>query len=341
MNQWISKLPIKTKLLLIAMLTSVFCLLLAGATMIIYTNNYIKQAMAKDISSIGRLIADRSTAALTFQDSRLAEENLSALRIKPSVIYACILTDNGKVFAKYSTSTGVNIKVPSDVKQSGYYFKDERLMILAPIILEGKLIGKVFICAGLKELRDQQQSIVFFVFGIILLGSIIAYFLSSKLQLYVSRPLLHLIKTTRSISQHNDFTIRAERNSDDEIGVLVTAFNKMLETIDSQNIDKKKLIDELRERKAMLDTILDTIPQSIFWKDKTGHYLGCNKAFAKTIGIENLDLIVGHTDYDIFARQEAKRYHSDEMEVTSTGIAKMHVIESKQKMDGKYLWNDV
>lgn len=341
MKQWISKLPIKTKLLFITMLTSVFCLLLIGATMIIYTNNYIKQTMVKDISSISILIADRSTAALTFQDSRLAEENLAALSIKPSVIYACILDDRENIFAKYSTTGGENIKVPIGVKKLEYYFEESHLMILTPISLEGKSIGKVFICADLKELKGQQQSILFFVFGIILLGSIIAFFLSSKLQLFISGPLLHLIKTTQLISQENDYSLRAVKSSNDEIGDLVYAFNNMLETIDSQNIDKKKLIDELRERKAMLDTILDTIPQSIFWKDRNSTYLGCNKSFAKSMGIDNLELIVGHNDFELLSKHEAEKYRAADMEVTTKGISKMHFTESTQKEDGKYIWNDV
>ena len=341
MNQWISELPIKTKLLFITMVTSVFSLLLTGVIMIIYTNSNSKQAMIKDITSISMLIADRSTAALTFQDTGLAEENLSALSIKPSVIFACILNEQNRVFAEYSTSSGKNIKVPSDMKKSGYYFRDGHLLILSPIMLDGEEVGKVFICADLKELNEQQQSLILFVIGIILLGSVIAFFLSSKLQLFVSRPLLHLIKTTRLISQQKDYSIRAERSSNDEIGTLVTAFNNMLETIDSQNLDKKKLIDELRERKAMLDTILDTIPQSIFWKDKEGRYLGCNKAFAKSIGIEDMDLIVGKNDVELRLELETEKNKAEEMEVIATGISQMHITESKLRKDGKYLWNDI
>jgi len=65
---------------------------------------------------------------------------------------------------------------------------------------------------------------------------------------------------------------------------LYEAFNGLLRMIDGQNKEKKRLILELSESRTMLNTVLDTIPQSIFWKDREGVYLGCNKAFADAAG---------------------------------------------------------
>ncbi len=341
MNRLISKLPIKTKQLLITMVTTIVCLIIAGATIIIYTNNYIKQAMVKDITSISALIADRSTAALTFQDSRLAEENLTALSIKPSIVFASIVTEEGIIFATYKNERGKSFNINARSKKLGYYFENGYLKIFSPISLDGKTIGTVFICADLTELNNQQNGIILFVLGIIVLGSIIAYFLSSKLQLFVSRPLLELIKTTRLISNKNDFSLRAVRSTNDEIGTLVSSFNKMLETIDSQNIEKKKLIDDLKEREAMLDTILDTIPQSIYWKDKNGIYIGCNKSFARTIGVESPEFIINKSDFDIFPEEKAALLTAQEKIVVNSGVSLMHRAESKIGKDGKNQWNDV
>jgi polar amino acid transport system substrate-binding protein len=341
MKKWISKMPIKAKLLFITMLISVLCLLITGVTVILYTNSNVRQEMVNDLTSISKLIADRSTAALTFRDSQLAEENLSALRIKPSVIYACILDSDDLVFAEYSASSGSKVKIPSYIKKPGTYFENNSMMILASIEVDGISEGKVFICSGLDELNRQQNDIIFFVLVTILIGTVIAFFLSSRLQKVVSQPLIELTNTTMQISRNNDYSVRAVSTSNDETGVLVNAFNKMLETIDSQNIDKKKLIEELRERKAMLDTILDTIPQAIFWKDSKGKYLGCNKAFAKLLGRDSIDSIIGRTDFEILSAQEAEKYLKDETELLKTSIPQMHITEAKPINGGKYHWNDI
>jgi PAS domain S-box-containing protein len=341
MNQFISKLPIKIKLMLIIMLTSLISLLLTGATFIILNNYNAKQDLIKNISAIGMLIADRSTAALTFQDYRLAEENLSALHIKPAVVAAFILNDTGTVIARYITVGGSNIRPPVKFKNNSYYFDNKYLMLFKPIDLTGKQIGTVCICASLDELYKQQRNIVLFVIVIIFFASMIAFFSSSRLQAFVSTPLLHLTETARLISQQNDYSLRAEKNSDDEIGTLVSAFNDMLHLIDSQNKDKKKLINDLSKSKSLLDTILDTIPQSISWKDTNSVYIGCNKAFAHLVGLKNADLIPGKTDFDLPWSKEAEIIRAEDTDVSTTGIPKYHIIRLLPTAEGKNSWVDI
>lgn len=55
------KQPIKVKLILIIMLTSILCLLLTGVTVIIYERQQTKKDLVNDLSALGLLIADRKT----------------------------------------------------------------------------------------------------------------------------------------------------------------------------------------------------------------------------------------------------------------------------------------
>ena len=77
------RLPLKKKLMLIIMVTSVLGLLLAGVFFGVYERYRMRLALVHDLTTLSRLIGDRSTAALMFDDPRTAGESLAALKVKP------------------------------------------------------------------------------------------------------------------------------------------------------------------------------------------------------------------------------------------------------------------
>ncbi|MDD8012408.1 MAG: ATP-binding protein [Acidobacteriota bacterium] len=253
----IRKQSIKAKLMLIIMLTSIVCLLLTGAAVVVYERYHVTRDLVSDMNALAMLIADRSTAALTFQDPRLAEENLAALHVKPAVVAACILNENGDVFARYNTIDASEFDLAAGGKKQGHRFIHDHLLHYAPIFLGGKEIGTVCIYADLKGFYRQRSYFMLLVAMVILFSSLIALYLSSRLQLLVSRPLRQLTETTQSIAAKKNYALRAEKSSDDEIGILVDAFNGMLETIDAQNQEREKLNAELEERVAKRTTQLE------------------------------------------------------------------------------------
>lgn len=93
--------------------------------------------------------------------------------------------------------------------------------------------------------------------------------------------------------------------------------------------------------KAMLSNILDTVPQSVFWKDTEGRYLGCNTVFALAAGLDAPAQIIGKTDFELpWPREEAEAYRADDREVLQHNQPKLHIIEQLQLADGKRLWVD-
>ena len=105
--------------------------------------------------------------------------------------------------------------------------------------------------------------------------------------------------------------------------------------------DRKKAEKDLQESEATLNQILNLSPQSIFWKDLNGRYLGCNRMFATTIGWDDPAGIIGKTDFDLpWPREEAEAYRRDDREVLYTNLPKFHIIEQMQLPDGIRLWID-
>jgi len=99
--------------------------------------------------------------------------------------------------------------------------------------------------------------------------------------------------------------------------------------------------EELRQSKSMLSQILDSVPQSIAWKDRDGVYLGCNWQFSRQVGLANPEMVIGRTDHDLpWPRRDAERYRSDDRDILERNRPKRHIIEVMQAADGTRFWVD-
>jgi len=99
--------------------------------------------------------------------------------------------------------------------------------------------------------------------------------------------------------------------------------------------------DRLRQHQAMVRQVLDTIPQGVFWKDRSGTYLGCNQVLVRNLGLLSPNEIIGKTDFDLpWPRTEAEAYRADDAEVMERQAPKWHIIEQVQRADGRRIWAD-
>lgn len=105
--------------------------------------------------------------------------------------------------------------------------------------------------------------------------------------------------------------------------------------------DRKQAEQELRENQQILQTVMDNIPQLIFWKDRKSVYLGCNQNFAKAAGVGAPADIVGKSDYELaWKKEEADAFRQDDEVVMSSGQPKYHIIEPQLQADGRQTWAD-
>ena len=102
--------------------------------------------------------------------------------------------------------------------------------------------------------------------------------------------------------------------------------------------DRKRTEDDLRESRRMLETVLNTIPARVFWKDRDSTFLGCNQAFAKDAGFELPADIIGRNDYDMGWKEQADLYRADDHVVMETGQAKLNYEEPQSTPDGGRIW---
>src|SRR5580658_3938056 len=101
--------PIRQKLMVITMLTTTAALALSGIGVVLSDSVLLRSYLQRDLSSLARIIADNSTAAVTFEDPRAAAEILSTLRARTHLVSACIYRANGTVLASYFRTGERNI----------------------------------------------------------------------------------------------------------------------------------------------------------------------------------------------------------------------------------------
>jgi PAS domain S-box-containing protein len=130
------------------------------------------------------------------------------------------------------------------------------------------------------------------------------------------------------------------------LSMLTTALVVMTGRVIGREIDRaNRMRDEaeqaLNKNHKLMRGIIDTVPQSIFWKDMEGVYLGCNSAFAKYTGLDDAARVVGKTDHDLPWRPEdVEGYRRDDRTVIKTKEPKRHIIETLSTGDGQKIWID-
>jgi signal transduction histidine kinase/CheY-like chemotaxis protein len=224
-------LSIRSKLTLMIMAASSLVLFLACVAFISFDSYTFRIAKVQDVTTLAEIIGSNSTGALTYQDANSAKEVLSALRSKKQISEACIYDRQGQVFAKYQRDSKPLEFSPPPAQEGGSFFQGPYLILFRNIVLAGDKIGTVYVRYDLSEARERHIRYAVML-AFVALGSLsVAFLLSSLLQRSISEPIRKLAQVTRTVSTGKDYSIRAVKHSEDEIGQLIEGFNNMLDQI--------------------------------------------------------------------------------------------------------------
>jgi PAS domain S-box-containing protein len=259
-------------------------LFVASAAFTIYDRTTFLRAKTADLIASAKMIGSNSTAVLTFHDSKSAREILGALQAKEHVIRACTYGSDGKAFAKYTRDPNEAGSCPP-VQAEGSKVVGRHMALFQNIVLNGDSIGTIYIEADLRDLNERLLRFVAIDF-VVLLGSLaVAFLLSYRLQRVISGPIRELAATASSVSAHENYSIRAVKRSQDEIGVLFDQFNSMLDRIQQRDVAIQKAHDDLEkrveERTAYLNALTENSPLAILVLDSAETVQLCNPAFER------------------------------------------------------------
>ena len=100
----------------------------------------------------------------------------------------------------------------------------------------------------------------------------------------------------------------------------------------------KALSDELTASRNLLQTIIDTAPVRVFWKDQNLRYLGCNPAFARDAGLAQPSELIGKFDNELSWRDHAQAYTDDDRRVMQSGVPQHSYDEPQTTPTGQTIW---
>ena len=192
--------------------------------------------MARNLSTLAKIIGNNTSAALDFNDPKAAEETLFALKAQPNIIGACVFSRTGNIFAKYDRPGDNIVFVPPPKPQpAGYSFGKNSLALFEPIASKGEVIGVIYLESDMQALRSRLAQFGAITASVFLLTLLVAFLLSARLQRLISEPILDLVRTARAVAQDKDYSVRVIKRSGDEIGVLMDGFNEMLAQIQQRD----------------------------------------------------------------------------------------------------------
>jgi PAS domain S-box-containing protein len=241
-------LSLQRKQMLIIMLTSTVALLLACAAFVSYDALTYRRELVVKLSSLAEVVGNNTTAALDFNDPAAADQTLAALRGEPNIMLAHLYQLDGKRFATYTRTGTAPITTLPLASGAHHEFTRDYLWLLQPVTHGGEQIGTIELVADLGELYLRwwrYAGIVALVFG----GSlVVAFSLSLRLGRVISRPVRHLAEVVQSVARDKNYSVRATKQSENELGQLVDGFNAMLAQIQERDAALQSARDHLERR---------------------------------------------------------------------------------------------
>lgn len=250
-------LSIPKKIVAITMVVTGAALLLASAALVAYDFSATREDLRDRATVFARIVADNTNAAVSFNNPSDAQDTLDSLRSEPSIVAACIYTPEA-LFAGYSRDNSVQCP-PRSVEDA----RNGMILASTPIEINGKIIGRVQLHATLAPAYAHFRLEVLTIAAVLFIAGLFALALSSRLHKVISEPIRSLATTARNVSREKDYSIRAAKENEDELGSLVDAFNEMLAQIQKRDRDLQERTTELVQASRMKDEFLATLSHEL------------------------------------------------------------------------------
>jgi PAS domain S-box-containing protein len=267
---------IQQKLINVIMITSGAVTLLTCIAFFAYEFFTFRQTTLRQLAVLGEIISANCTAALAFDDPKDASEILAALKAEKNIEAACLYNNDGVLFSTYPSDLP-GTQFPARPETSGYHFEKSNAIGFQPVVQGNQKLGTLYIRSNIQALYDRFELYGIIALLIIVGAFTITFVLSKGLQQRISKPILALAETAKIFSMQQDYSIRAKKHSDDELGLLTDAFNQMLTRIEKQT-------EELSESEERMRAVLNSAMTAVIVMDVQGKITDWNARAEKMFG---------------------------------------------------------
>ena len=330
---FIRNLTIRRKLIAVTMITSTAAVLLGGMIFIVFSSYMHRQGSIHDLTSLAAVAGRSCQGALVFDIPRDAKKILAALTERPSVVHACVYDADGKVFAlrQYGDDGGEFVAPP--VGARAYEFTGGHLEVFHPVVVDGERIGTVYLRDDLRAIRAGFRRDVAILVAVMILSLTAAWCIGSRLQAVISGPILALTDTALAVRQGRDYSVRAVKESEDEIGHLIDAFNDMLTQIQHRD-------GELCESSRRFASTFNQAAVGIAHIAPDGKFIRINRRFCDTVGYTR-DELLDRTFQEITYPDDLERTEEMVARIVDGEVASYTIEKRYLRKDRSVVWVDL
>ncbi|HYD33354.1 MAG TPA: EAL domain-containing protein [Methylophilaceae bacterium] len=301
-------------------LTTLSALLIMGILMAMYDLRDYRDNAIKDMNMQAELIGRAAIPALQFGDTKLAQNNLSLLQVRPKIYSAALYDEEGRLFASYGEK---DVPFPASIPAgNSISVGEDNITIFKPIIQNNEEVGTIFLQAEFL-LKQRLLNYLGILLGVSSFALLVSLMFSYWLQRKIAKPILAISALAREVVERRDYSLRAVKTTDDEIGYMVDAFNSMLTEIEHQTkIQKEALKESELERERTLyisqHDLLTGLPNREMFNKELEEAINYAKLTDSTVHVLFIDVdrfkevndTLGHYVGDVLLAAVAKRLRS-------------------------------
>jgi two-component system sensor histidine kinase/response regulator len=244
--RWFADLPIERKLRVVIMVPAIAVFAVAMAVHIGMNLLHLRDDLQWSAARVARVAGVNTIEALRLGDDKAALKAMSGLRDEWLVSVAEVLAVDGQRLATYrrgeseahleSADAQVSVAIPrsppsADSQHPQLFLKGSQFHIIAAVVRNTQVLGFVHILVPLEVLYPDWRGYLLITLAAIAAAVLTAHWLAARLQQQISGPIVNLAHTMQRVSLEEDYSLRVERSSQDEVGSLIDGFNQMLAQI--------------------------------------------------------------------------------------------------------------
>ncbi|WP_161974693.1 hybrid sensor histidine kinase/response regulator [Piscinibacter terrae] len=267
---------LRRKMMVVVLATTCVALLLSATALLVYELRSYQKNWLDDLSTQARIVANASAPALNFDDQKTVSENLSLLRLRPQITLGAVYRNDGRLFANYVHPSAAEAAVPVLAPKPGIVIDNDRVDVVQHILENGRLVGTVYLRSR-YDILGRLADYLLILAGVMATSLLVAALVSRRLQRSVTGPVLHVAQIAQDVFSSRDYSLRAQKTSDDEVGTLVQAFNNMLDEVakrtealeqsnnhlSAEMAQRRKAEDALRAAARTKDQFLATLAHEL------------------------------------------------------------------------------
>lgn len=240
--------PLRIRLIGTILIVSSLTLLAAGTLLVGFEIRNAHARAERYLVGLAELVGLAARDALYRDEPEMAEASLRVLTVRMNIVGAAIYDRDQRLFAGYRPPRVIAPPLPAQPGPPGLDLEGEHATLFQPIPSLGGPIGTVYLEADLSALESRLRRYVLIVLGALAMLLSLSLALAVLLQRGISEPILALARVSREVAERRDYSLRAHKRGDDEIGRLTEAFNAMLAQIQDKDRALRELNASLEQR---------------------------------------------------------------------------------------------